>query len=556
MQLNGRDSKIIQTDYDLTGGRKIVYSTAEILSFTTTNRRAPLLVLWVSSDSTNEVLIQGTKGRASVPVGKVDQKAQKIGKHSGVLLTFIQKKSSTSVVQFEDGLRVLIVDRAAAYALYAPSLSSSPLTPKDQTVIVTGPHLVRTVSQRGSTIALTGDLTGDTSLEVFGSGSAEDLSWNGQRVRARRTSYGSLTAKITSRIPAVKVPALSSWKAIDNFPERSPTYDDSLWTKADKTSPNPTKPGTAVSLWAEDYNIFWGPIIWRGRFSTAAVNPATGIWIGVNGGQASSYSVYLNGENIGNWQGYRYASTYDMTLSFANATLYPASSGKQNVLTVLQDMTGKGLRDDALIPRGITNATFINYATNTTTNSTSWASWKVAGPAGNGDHAQNFELDPIRGPLAEGAWHHERLGWHLPGFRPTKDWEAYTAQTLKVPSYGAKYFLTTFPLSVPSGVDAVLAFHITDPGTTKDFRVWLYVNGYQFGRMYSRIGPQTEFPVPPGILNYNGDNTLGVVVWAQDKGGAETKVELKVTQVVESSFNVRNIGRDLRPGYKDRSAYY
>jgi hypothetical protein len=49
----------------------------------------------------------------------------------------------------------------------------------------------------------------------------------------------------------------------------------------------------------------------------------------------------------------------------------------------------------------------------------------------------------------------------------------------------------------------------------------LFVNGFQYGKYIQNLGPQTEFPVPEGILNYNGDNWIGVSVWALDDAGAK-----------------------------------
>ena len=37
----------------------------------------------------------------------------------------------------------------------------------------------------------------------------------------------------------------------------------------------------------------------------------------------------------------------------------------------------------------------------------------------------------------------------------------------------------------------------------------------------NNIGPQTSFPVPEGILNYNGENWIGLTLWAFDRDGAK-----------------------------------
>jgi hypothetical protein len=42
----------------------------------------------------------------------------------------------------------------------------------------------------------------------------------------------------------------------------------------------------------------------------------------------------------------------------------------------------------------------------------------------------------------------------------------------------------------------------------------------EFGRYISHIGPQTSFPVPEGILNHHGPNTLAIMLWAPQPSGA------------------------------------
>jgi hypothetical protein len=37
----------------------------------------------------------------------------------------------------------------------------------------------------------------------------------------------------------------------------------------------------------------------------------------------------------------------------------------------------------------------------------------------------------------------------------------------------------------------------------------------------SNVGPQTNFPVPQGILNYNGSNYIGVSLWGLDGGATK-----------------------------------
>ena len=60
----------------------------------------------------------------------------------------------------------------------------------------------------------------------------------------------------------------------------------------------------------------------------------------------------------------------------------------------------------------------------------------------------------------------------------------------------------------------------------------------------------------PGILNYHGDNTIAVSLWAQDSAGASLTVDWTVLGVVESAFDPGFEADYLRPGWSDRSSYY
>lgn len=60
----------------------------------------------------------------------------------------------------------------------------------------------------------------------------------------------------------------------------------------------------------------------------------------------------------------------------------------------------------------------------------------------------------------------------------------------------------------------------------------------------------------PGILDYHGENTIGLSIWAQDEIGGSVSVEWTVLGVVDSAFDPGFEAGDLRPGWSDRSAYY
>ena len=121
---------------------------------------------------------------------------------------------------------------------------------------------------------------------------------------------------------------------------------------------------------------------------------------------------------------------------------------------------------------------------------------------------------------------------------------------------GVHFYRTVVPLDIPSGLDVSLAFVLNATGSKK-VRVQLFVNGYQYARFNPWVGNEVRFPVPPGILDYAGNNTIGLSVWAQSEEGAQVSVELETQYIVESSWESRFDSDYLRPGWtKERSAYY
>jgi beta-galactosidase len=94
--------------------------------------------------------------------------------------------------------------------------------------------------------------------------------------------------------------------------------------------------------------------------------------------------------------------------------------------------------------------------------------------------------------LNEGGLYAERQGFHQPQ-PPTKDWGSSTPFTgLSKP--GIHFYSASFDLDLPSGYDIPLYFNFGNgTSTPAEYRVQLYVNGYQYGKYVNHIGPQTSF---------------------------------------------------------------
>lgn len=420
-----------------------------------------------------------------------------------------------------------------------------PVLPKDgsaygssvmnpDTLIVNGGYLVRSAAIDGKTVSIQADFNQTSSIEIIGAPkAASKLTINGKDTKFRKTSDGTWLSKPEISFPDVALPDLTAlnWHAIDSLPEIQPSYDDAQWTPADHTTtrnPKGTPLKTPVSLYGSDYGFNTGVMLYRGTFlSTGAEDQLV---LTTSGGYAYAVSAWVNQSYIGSFDG-----RPDWDAVIVTHTLPKLTKGATYTLTVLVDSNGfnENLtpgRDDMKAPRGILDYKLQSTATGTLTDITGW---RIAGNLGGEDYADRF-----RGPLNEGGLFFERNGYHQPSpplelFSNGSPFEGSNKE-------GVTYYTARLDLDLPSAAyDIPLAFRF-DNGTAAStaYRALLYVNGFQYGKYISNIGPQTEFPVPEGILNYNGENWIGVSIWALDEGGAKVPgLELTARAPVLTSRN-------------------
>jgi hypothetical protein len=304
-----------------------------------------------------------------------------------------------------------------------------------------------------------------------------------------------------------------------------------------------------------------GVRLWRGYFS----GNATGVFLNVQGGYAlyvysrhphiidisltykiylSGWSAWLNGELIGSYLGNANVEQANLSLEFPSGLIRQAG---ENVLLVIHDDTGHDETDGALNPRGILQSSLLSVD-----NAVNFTRWRVAGTAGG-----ESNLDPVRGVYNEDGLFAERVGWHLPDFDDTKWIDATVVPYISFAGAGVKFYRAVAPLDIPSGVDVSISFVLSATNTMNlAFRTQIFVNGYQYGRFNPYIGNQVMFPVPPGVLDYNGDNTIGLAVWAQTEAGAQLSVDWQINYVAESSLNVTFDSKALRPGWQEERLDY
>jgi hypothetical protein len=125
--LDGHQSKIIVTDFSI-GKQKLTYSTAEVLTYALIDG-SPTVVLWVPEGEAAEFHVKNArKGSVQVKGGS----EVKFHKDRSGLVANLQGVKGMSVLQFDNGVRAVVADRATAYLFWAPNLSEDPFGPVDQ----------------------------------------------------------------------------------------------------------------------------------------------------------------------------------------------------------------------------------------------------------------------------------------------------------------------------------------------------------------------------------------------------------------------------------------
>ncbi|KAE8153091.1 beta-galactosidase [Aspergillus avenaceus] len=521
LQLNGRDSKFHVVDYDV-GGINLIYSTAEIFTWKKSHSRT-VLVLNGGEGELHEFALPAELGNPS----SIEDDGVELQSTESATVIQWQVASARRVVVFGDTLEVHLLWRNEAYNYWVLDLpASQPLglhispSRAEGSVVVRAGYLMRTAHITGNTLHLTGDINATTDIEVISVPTrVASLEFNGKGI-ATSMKAGRVVGQLTYEAPSIVLSTLADleWRYIDSLPELGISYSDSEWTPCNHTrTNNPRNLSTPTSLYASDYGYHSGSLLYRGAF--IADGSESSLWLLTEGGFAYGHSVWLNSTYLGSWDGIPADMFYNHTLSFPEKL----EAGVQYVITILVDHMGLDLNFPANIqimkdPRGILDYSIGRGKT--------VVSWKVTGNIG-GEAYQDIS----RGPLNEGALYAERQGSHLPG-APNEDWKQLSPiDGLQEPGVG--FFVTSFALNIPSGYDVPLSVFFTntslgDSDTPAKFRCQLFINGWEFGKYVNHIGPQTRYPVPEGILNYNGTNTVALSLWSHESkpvGLADLKLE-------------------------------
>ena len=278
--LDGRESKVVVTDYTFGSSSKLLFSTAQIFYASTIDKRDILFLHGtISQDHEAALVLTGTPNKvqsAQSSLVKFTTSNPTLG--SGMtIVSFLSSIDGLVTVWDSDTQLVLYADSVTAATFWSPVIagpSNDPLANywglgTNQSILVGGPYLVRDARLSGSTLALRGDLKTDVRLTVIAPRNVRSITgtWNEEPVAGdfsvafSLSSIGGFVGQLQTRhslTSSVKVPKLTGWRFQDSLPEIQESFNDNIWAVANHTTTNiPLKPyyGDGRILYGCDYGL-------------------------------------------------------------------------------------------------------------------------------------------------------------------------------------------------------------------------------------------------------------------------------------------------------------
>jgi beta-galactosidase GanA len=530
MQLNGFDAKWLVAGVTL-GGQRLVYASSELQAALRQDGRDVLLLYGRAGEPGETVLRYTSAPKVEVLEGAATS-------------AFDSARGDLKLAYTHQGLTRLRITgggRPPLTLLIADEAEGARFWRRGDT-LVRGPALVRRATPQGNTLALTGDTEAPAPLEVWGSAATRSLRWNGAPVATTRSASGSLVASKPLPGPApITLPALR-WVSAPGTPEADPGFDDRDWPSIDNRAyaSITARPDGVPNMLMDAYGFHEGDVWYRGRFEGSPAAERIRIHYGAGG--AGMLQLFCDGKLVGEHE-IPAGLPRPITTGVAEFALPDsARTPGTHVLSVMVRNNGHNWDLDAddfhKEARGIVFASVEPAA------GPSFAvpvAWKIQGRKGGEDLP-----DPVRGVANTGGQYGERMGWHLPGF-DDRGWKA-EAPT----SPGTTWYRTRFTLDVPQGQDATIGVAFGDTSKPRSpgarYRVLLFVNGWAMGQFIAHVGPQRIFPVPEGILNHRGANSIALAVTSDGaSGNALEDVKLVTLRNVRGGLPVAMVAAPQRP---------
>jgi len=486
-RVHGFDAKWIVAGADV-AGQRLVYTTSQIQ----TAQPGTLLLIGRNGETGRTVLRYAHRPVVKAPAGvAVSWDAAR----GDLVLDYTHGPLAS--VEISGGARadvtLLLGDDAAGAACW-----------QADGVLACGPALLRHARRKGGTLELQGDTIAPSPLRVWAK--ARRVTWNGAPV-AMRAGSGVMEAMAPLPGPApIALPQLAHWRMAPGTPEANPGFDDSAWTIIDHRADasQSQKPAGQPTLTMDPYGFHEGDVWYRARFTGTQQAQRLSLTYGAGG--AGMVQVFLDGRLIGQ-QDLPAAMPRPITTGNLSLDLPDGARSGEHVIAVMLRNNGHNwdltAMDEHKEGRGLIAASLEPFT------GPAFAvplQWRIQGRAGGEDFA-----DRARGTPNNGGQYGERMGWHLPGF----DDKAWREAGLVQGPAGTNWYRTRFTLNVPQGQDATIGIAFGDtslPRSAAHSRALIFVNGWNMGQFIAHIGPQRVFPIPEGILNHRGPNTIALAI--------------------------------------------
>lgn len=538
MQLNGFDAKWLVAGVNV-GGQRLVYSTSELQSAVKLDGADLLLMYGRAGEPGETVLRYASAPKVEVIEGSVEHAFD--ATKGDLRLNYTHR--GRAVVRITGAARppltLLLADEDEAGAYWTHDTVAGK-------ILARGPALIRTATAKGGVLALTGDTSGETALELWAPRAIRSMRWNGAVVRTAATVRGSVASVAPLAGPVdFALPELTDWRVAAGSPEALPGFDDSGWQAIDRRRAGTTTAWAdgQPTLVMDPYGFHEGDVWYRGRFQGGAEAEKLSLFYG--GGAVGMVQLWLDGKFVGQHE-IAGGQPRPITLGSAEFPLPAAArTPGEHVLSVMVRNNGHNWDLDAddfhKEARGLIHSSLGPVA------GRSFAvpiAWKIQGRKDGEDLA-----DPVRGVPNNGGLHGEREGWHLPGFDDS-GWQRVSTSPAQLEP-GTSWYRTRFDLAVPKGQDATIGLAFGDTGKPRSagrYRVLIFVNGWHMGQFIAHVGPQRIFPIPEGILNHRGTNSVALAVTTDGQpGNALEPVRLVTMRNVKGGLPVRMVSAPATP---------
>lgn len=530
MQLNGFDAKWLIANVRL-GSQHLVYSTSELQTALTIDD-SDLLLFYGRQDENGETALR-FDAEPTVEVVEGEVTAQWDAQLGNLILRY--SHDGLAEIRITGGARpvtLLIADEATGWDFWKAETTLGE-------ILVRGPSLLRSASQVGDKLALAGDTAQATELQVWMPAAYRSLTWNGEPVELHAANWRELLPWVGSLLgpQAIELPQIADWRTAKGSPESAVAFDDSEWleTTGRRYSSITPRPDGQPNLLMDPYGFHSGDVWYRGRFEGSAEAERLNINFGAGG--SGMIQVYLDGEFVGQAEN---PAGLPRPITLGSAVMELPDNARdpgEHVLAILLRNNGHNWDLDAddfhKEARGLISVSLERQVGG------SFAvpvSWRIKG-RGEDNH------DPVRGVMNNGGLWGEFAGWHLPEFND-EHWASASLPRANTEA-GVTWYRTNVALDLPQDHDITIGLAIGDPDQPRSpvkYRASIFVNGWNMGQFIAHVGPQRIFPIPEGILNHNGPNTIAIAVISDgEPGNALEQVQLVTMHSQRGGLDIRPV---------------